>query len=111
MYWKGMWFEMEKESYEWIELVGGERVFTDENSQIRTAIIERSDKQVSGVLTIRKWARYVKKEEKEMGVTLAETGFRPTRDGLSLPLSSLTELIQELQKLEVWARTEGYIEK
>lgn len=111
MYWKGRWFEMEKESYEWIELVGGERVFTDENSQIRTAIIERSDKQVSGVLTIRKWARYVKKEEKEMGVTLAETGFRPTRDGLALPLSSLTELIQELQKLEVWARTEGYIEK
>ena len=109
MYWKGRWFEMEKESYEWIELVGGERVFTDENSQIRTAIIERSDKQVSGVLTIRKWARYVKKEEKEMGVTLAETGFRPTRDGLALPLSSLTELIQELQKLEVWAKEEDLI--
>ena len=39
MYWKGRWFEMEKESYEWIELVGGEKVFTGENSQIRTAII------------------------------------------------------------------------
>ena len=109
MYWKGRWFEMEKESYEWIEFVGGEKVFTGENSQIRTAIIERSDKQVGGVLTIRKWARYVKKEEKEMGVTLAETGFRPTRDGLALPLSSLTELIQELQKLEVWAKEKDLI--
>ncbi len=109
MYWKGRWFEMERESYEWIELVGGEKVFTGENSQIRTAIIERSDKQVGGVLTIRKRARYVKKEEKEMGVTLAETGFRPTRDGLALPLSSLTELIQELQKLEVWAKEKDLI--
>lgn len=109
MYWKGRELEMEKESYEWIELVGGEKVFTGENSQIRTTIIERSDKELGRVLSIRKWARYVKREEKEMGVTLAETGFRPTRDGLALPLSSLTELIQELQKLEVWAKEKDLI--
>ena len=44
-----------------------------------------------------------------MGVTLAESGFRPTRDGLSLPISSLTELIQELQKLEIWAKEKAFI--
>ena len=102
---------MEKESYEWIELVGGEKVFTGENSQIRTAIIERSDKQVGGVLSIRKWARFVKREEKEMGVTLEESGFRPTRDGLALPLESVPMLVKELQRLEEWAKTEGYIGK
>ena len=99
------------ETYFWEKQAEGKEIFTGENSQIRTMIIERDDREISGVLTIRKWARYVKKDERELGLTLDEAEFRPTKDGLSLPLSSVTELIEELQKLEKWAKAEGYIEE
>ena len=98
-------------SYEWKKQVEGEPVFTGDNSQIKTMIIEREDNHVKGIVAIRKWARYVKREERELGVTLDDVDFRPTKDGFSLPISTLPMLLKELQKIEKWAKSEGYIEK
>lgn len=93
--------------YSWVNVVEGDNVATGDNSQIRTGVIERSDKVVTGVVMIRKWSKYVKKDEKVLGVTLDDVEFRPTKDGLSLPIAKLSELIAELQKIEKWNKEQA----
>ena len=55
---------MAYETFIWEKQIEGKGIYTGENSQIRTMIIEREDREISGVLTIRKWARYRKQKRR-----------------------------------------------
>lgn len=100
---------MAKETFDWNNMYEGKEVKTGDNSEVRTSVIERSDGEISGIVTIRKWAKYIKKDERMHGLLLDDMEFRPTKDGLSIPISALPALIKELEEMKDWAEKERLI--
>lgn len=94
---------------EWRNVFEGREISTGDNSEVRTALVETTDLNVTGVVTIRKWAKYTTTDDKERGLSKDDVPFRPTRDGLSFPASVIPEIIQDLQKIHDLALEKGVV--
>ena len=101
---------MAKSKSEWKNLVEGQQILTGENSQLRLALVETTDKSITGVVTIRKWAKYCTAVDKMAGLTKDSVPFRPTQDGISFPASVLPAIIADLQKIYQEAIRQGVAE-
>ena len=85
---------------EWKSVAIGKDITLSDNAIVKVSIAERVDKKVTGILSIRKWAKYVTKDEKAMGIPLEAVEFRPTNDGISIPVEKLEELLKELKAIQ-----------
>ena len=92
---------------EWRSVIEGRELNTGDNSQIRTAMVETTDLTITGVVTLRKWAKYCTSVEKQSGLTKENVPYRPTKDGISFPASAIPAIIEDLQRIYKEAEKRG----
>jgi len=84
---------------EWINRLQAKNLNSGDNSQVRMSLAETVDGSITGVVQIRKWAKYVNAQDRNAGQTKDSVPFRPTLDGLGFPVSLVPEIIKELQAI------------
>ena len=53
----------------WENIACGTEIPTGENSQVRSALVSTVDRKITGVITIRKWARYCTAMDRKIGLS------------------------------------------
>lgn len=85
----------------WTEVIEPMIIEVDDKTDIRISMVE--NEKGDSVVGIRRWALYLKKDEREQGLTIediAETeGLRPTTDGVTMKLKFFTEFADNIQAL------------
>ena len=88
---------------DWRILSESNRIQTQETSFVNVSLCETLDKDRTGIVNIRKWDKFLKKEEYLAGLQREEMPSRPTTQGLVVPFTCIPELIKELQQIYSFA--------
>lgn len=88
---------------DWRILAESNCIQTQKTSFVNVSLCETLDKDHSGIVNIRKWDKFLKKEEYLAGLQREEMPSRPTTQGLLVPFTCIPELIKELQQIYNYA--------
>ena len=83
----------------WTDLTKVTVVDRNENSQLRISAVCKDNDMENAYLSVREFAKYVKKDERAMGMTLENAVFRPTTNGVTMPMCGVEDMIKAITKV------------
>lgn len=100
---------MASKSNEWRILFESKKVVAPGTTYLNVSIGETVDGERVGEVNLRKWAKYVKKDEKALGMKKDDMIYRPSTQGVTFPYTAIPFLIAELQAAYDFALKNGII--